>query len=219
MCHRHHGLFLITLLIFCTSEIARLHRQLSAREPQKRAAAAKRLGELHDQNSLPLLLPLLNDSSPEVRFEVALALGKIGNPDAITSLAEAIKTEPREDVAMVMTKSLGNLGPAAIDPLINLTVTSRPLVRMTACRALGRIGSHRAVDPLIRRLDDPDPNVRKTAIIALRRIGDPKGMEAIARKITSPDRTTEQTAEEALSGRGYDEQLDQIRHLLRTLRR
>ncbi len=77
----------------------------------------------------------------------------------------------------------------------------------------------RAVDPLIRRLDDPDPNVRRAAISALRRIGDQKGLSAIASKISSIDPVTQEAAAAALSGQGYEQQLEDIRTLLRHLGR
>ncbi len=209
----------IILLFACVSETARLRRQLTSSDPELRAQAAKRLGELKDKPSVPLLLTLLEDSMPAVRFEAGLALGNIGGPQAIEPLFDAIQKEPQEDIAMAFTKALGDLGAKALDRLIILTSAPRRLVRMTACRALGRIGSNKAVDPLIQRLNDPDPQVRKAAISALRRIGDPKGMDAIARKLASPDYTTEQAAEQALSGSGYEEQMDEIRSILRRLNR
>ncbi|NPV14554.1 HEAT repeat domain-containing protein [candidate division WOR-3 bacterium] len=213
-------LTLATILIFaCQSETARLRRQLTSSDPELRARAAKRLGELKDKPSVPLLLNLLEDSMPVVRFEAGLALGNIGDPQAIEPLFDAIQKEPQEDIAMAFTKALSDLGSKALDHLIILTSAPRRLVRMTACRALGRIGSNKAVDPLIPRLNDPDPQVRKAAISALRRIGDPKGMDAIARKLASPDYTDQEAAEQALGGSGYEEQMDEIRSILRRLNR
>jgi len=213
-------LLLATLLILaCQSETARLRKQLTSLDPELRADAAKRLGELKDKPSVPLLLNLLKDSVPVVRFEAGLALGKIGAKQAIEPLFNAITKEPQEDIAMAFTKALGDLGVDALDYLITLISAPRRLVRITACQALGKIGANKAVDPLIGRLNDPDPQVRKAAISALRRIGDPKGMAAIERKLASPDYTTQQAAEQALSGPGYEQQLDEIRSILRRLNR
>lgn len=206
-------LFLFFLLAY-GSETARLRKQLLAPDPELRARAAKRLGELKDKTVVPLLLNLLKDSLPLVRFEAGLALGKIGDPGAIEPLFDAVKREPYEEIAIAFTRVLGNFGTKALDPLINLTSSPRSLVRKTACQNLGSIGSNEAVDPLLRCLDDDDPQVRKAAISALRLIGDPRGVDAIARKLASPDRTTEQAAEDALSGRGYEEQMGKIRSLL-----
>ncbi len=212
-------LILLFLLFACVPETTRLRRQLNDPDPQTRANAARRLGELKDRNSLPLLVNLLNDSEPIVRFEAGLALGKIGDTTAIAPLFTAARNEPREDVAMAFTRALGDIGPAATDPLINLTGSPKTAVRIVACHELGRMRIKKAVDPLIRRLDDPDPNVRRKAIFALRRIGDQKGLSAIASKISSIDPVTEQAAEAALSGQGYEEQLGEIRALLRRFNR
>lgn len=205
--------FLLFFLLACSSEIARLHKQLLAPDPELRAQAAKRVGELKDKTAIPILLNLLEDSIPLVRFEAGVALGKIGDPGAIEPLFNAVKREPYEEIAIAFTKVFGNFGLKAVDPLINLTSSPRSLVRKTACQSLGRIGSNKAVDPLLRCLDDHDQEVRKAAISALRRIGDPRGMEAIAHKLASPDFATKQATEDALSGRGYEEQMKKIRSL------
>jgi HEAT repeat protein len=204
------------LFVFtCVSESVRLRQQLNSADPAIRADACERLGQLRDKKAAPLLIKLLQDTVPAVRFSAALALGNIGSAEAVAPLTRAIENEPREDVAMAMTRALADLGPPAIEPLIKLTGSIKPLVRMTACRGLGRIGAHQAVEPLVRRIDDPDPNVRRAAIFALRRIGDERGLEAIARRVQSPDWRTEENAEQALSGRGYEEQLERIRQILR----
>lgn len=208
------SLLFLFFLLACSSEIARLHKQLLAPDPELRAQSAKRVGELKDKTAVPILLNLLEDSLPLVRFEAGVALGKIGDPRAIELLFNAVKREPYEDIAIAFTRVLGNFGAKAVDPLINLTSSSRSLVRKTACQSLGRIGSNKAVDPLLRCLDDHDQQVRKAAISALRRIGDPRGMEAIAHKLANPDFATEPATEDALSGRGYEEQMKKIRSLL-----
>lgn len=207
-------LLVLLFLLACGSETARLRKQLLAPDPELRAQAAKRVGVLKDKTAVPILLNLLEDSLPLVRFEAGVALGKIGDPGAIEPLFTAVKREPYEDIAIAFIRALGNFGAKAIDPLINLTSSPRSLVRKTACQSLGRIGSSKAVDPLLRCLDDHDQQVRKAAISALRRIGDPRGMDAIADKLASPDRTTEQAAEDALSGRGYEDQMNKTRSLL-----
>lgn len=209
----------ITIFFSCVSESAQLRRQLQSPEPEVRADAAKRLGELRDKEAVPQLIALVRDTVPVVRFEAVLALGRIGAREAVKPIFEVAKGDKRDDVAMAATKALADIGSSATDPLIKLLTSPRPVVRMTAARGLGRLHAFKAVEPLIHLLRDRDPNVRRAAIAALRRIGDPKGMEAIAQLIASPDRTTEESAEEALSGRGYEEQLNEIRQLLRSFRR
>ncbi len=203
----------------CVSEVVSLRRQLNSPDPQVRADAAKRLGELRDRVAVPKLVTLLKDSVPLARFEAALALGKIGAPEAVEPLFEIANRDEREDVALAGTKALGDIGPKATEALIRLLGSPRAVVRLTAARGLGRMRAVAAVERLIQLLDDGDRNVRKAAISALRRIGDQRGMEAITRKLASPDQEIAAEAEEGLSGRGYQEQIEELRQLLRYYQR
>lgn len=209
---------ILILLSGCSSPSDRLRTDLKSPDPMIRAKACERLGQLKDRNAVPLLIELLADTIAPVRLNAALALAKIKDEMAIPHLAQRAEKETLEEVVEGMMRAFFDFGPAAIEPLIELSNSLNPLVRMGACQVLGKIGAHQAVEPLIRRLDDPDFNVRRAAIIALRRIGDHRGLEAIARKVQGPDQATEETAEEALSGRGYEEQLDRIKHILQQFR-
>jgi len=99
-------------------------------------------------------------------FNATLALAKIKDETAIPHLAQKAEKEPLEEVMMAVIQALTDFGPTAIEPLIKLTNSSKPLVRMAACQGLGRIDTHKSVEPLIRSIDDPDPNVRRAAICA-----------------------------------------------------
>jgi HEAT repeat protein len=214
------GLLILLLVVpdSCKNEVQRLRRDLSSPSPEVRAYAARRLGELRDRNSVPLLIRALNDSALIVSFEAALALGKIRDRSALIPLRELAGAGGKQDLAIAATKAIADFGLDGRDYLIELLDSPNPLIRLIACQGLGQIGANQAVEPLIRKLDDTDPLVRKAALRALRRIGDPRGMEAIIRKISSPDRITEQSVEEVLSGEGYPRDWEQFQPILRKLR-
>ncbi|MEO0086120.1 MAG: HEAT repeat domain-containing protein [candidate division WOR-3 bacterium] len=203
------------MLAACVSAVARARAGLKSDDPRTRAESARFLGEQRDKVAVPELCRLAQDSFAEVRFEVAIALGRIGDKRAVEPLFEACRAETRDDVASAQVKGLTDLGGPAIGALVELLGSPRPVVRTMAASGLGRLRANQGVERLIWLLDDRVVMVRKAAARALRRIGDPRGLDALARQIESPDRETELNAEEELSGRGYDEQLDQLRALLR----
>jgi len=90
-------------------------------------------------------------------------------------------------------------------------------VRAGAARALGKLQAPDAVDPLIWLLRDRDPDVRMAGIIALRQIGDERGMNAIAAAVQDTDPDVEGAAEKALSGEGYQDQLNRAKRVARQL--
>lgn len=61
--------------------------------PSLRGQAVEALGYLADENSLPYLIEAAHDSSDEVRFWAAFALGQIGGSEAETVLEEMARTD------------------------------------------------------------------------------------------------------------------------------
>jgi len=55
--------------------------------PTVRARAVLAIGRIQDSTSVPMLLPLLNDASVEVRREAVFALGQIGHKSARAACA------------------------------------------------------------------------------------------------------------------------------------
>ncbi|MEO0079294.1 MAG: HEAT repeat domain-containing protein [candidate division WOR-3 bacterium] len=199
----------------CGSEVARARKDLKSPDPQARAEAAQRVGRLRDRQAVPRLIQLLDDSVPVVRFEAALALGRIKDRRALEPLAQAAASEVRDDIAVAEVQSLADLGPPAIELLIGLTRAGKPFVRAMAARGLGRLRAQKGVESLIRLLGDPNGLVRRAAIRSLRSIGDARGLEAIMRKVSDTDQQVESEAFDALSGPGYEEELERVRGLLR----
>lgn len=60
----------------------KMMKDLSHRNPKKRAEAAEWLGQRREANAVPALIPLLTDGNDDVRSEAARALWRIGPPAA-----------------------------------------------------------------------------------------------------------------------------------------
>jgi len=160
---------------------------------------------------------LLQDSVPDVRKEAAAGLGLIGDSRACQPLADLFGIEQREEIQGAAVRSLVHIGTPSVQPLIGLLRSPRPAVRSGAAHALGKLQARDAVYPLIRLLRDSDRNVRMGAVYALRQIGDKRGLDAIATSVQDTDQEVERAAERALSGEGYQEQLNKAKRKIRQL--
>lgn len=205
------------LLSACGSKLPKLRAQLGDPDPAKRIAAIQALAAAKDRVSVPRIVELLKDTLPDVRKEAATALGIIGDSLASQPLADFYDKEQIPDVQDAGIRSLIKLSPYSVDPLIGLLNSIRPVVRSGAARALGRLGVRRAVDPIIGLSRDRDADVRIDAIFALRQIGDERGMDAIAAMAQDTNADVAGAAERALSGQGYEEQLNRMKRIIRRM--
>jgi putative heme-binding domain-containing protein len=137
----------------------------------------------------------------EVRREATWALCRIGNPDALSTLQQALSDED-EGVRLAAAHAVGLWrDQAAVSGLARLVGEETPAVRRRAAEALGRIGRPQAVPALLGglrkggdlflehsliyailrindrevtlpALADPDPKVRRAGLIALDQMKD-----------------------------------------------
>lgn len=147
-----------------------LSRALKSHDWIVRMHAVKALGRIQDPQSVPALIPLLQDTVKAVREEVSSALASIGEA-AIPGLLAALM-HPEWLVRLHAVESLGKTkSPQAVEPLLSaLFNDGDAAVREDAVRALGDIGDARAVDFLFTAMKDPA--LRTLAVEALGRIGD-----------------------------------------------
>ncbi len=78
--------------------------------PWIRAAAAKALGEIGDQEVVsPLSKSLKKDKNPYVRYSAAWALGEIGGRKTLSRLEKAFKREKDSRVRRVIKRSIAKI--------------------------------------------------------------------------------------------------------------
>ena len=170
--------------------------------------------------AVPLLIELLHDREPSVRYVAGYTLAGIG-PAARSSIPDLIETlrlpdrAARESVA----KTLAVAGPEAVKPVIRALRERDPKVRGGAAFALETMGGKagEAVPTLIAALSDPEPpddpctrrgpsfddwvrgdEPRPSAYeAALRAIG-PAAVPALLKQLDRPDRQAQAIAVRAL---------------------
>src|SRR6185369_16840083 len=86
------------------------------------------------------LLRLLNDDEARTRRRAALALGRVGLPEAVPPLQQALG-DAEFEVRQMVAFALGLIGDASARPaLLNALKDSEPIVQGRAAEALGAIG-------------------------------------------------------------------------------
>lgn len=132
-----------------------------------RSLAATRLMHLDDRRAIPVLIELMDDTSGQVRFAAALALGQREAEEARDVLLEHLRTDPNGDVRSMCVSSLGDIG-GAEDAILAALDDPHEHVRMTAVTTLNCHGTGEfAAVRLLKTLDDTDWTVRYFACCAL----------------------------------------------------
>lgn len=116
------------------------------------------------------LLPVLEDSAPEVRQ--AAALGLCSHPDE-TAIRPLIRALSDEDalVSDLARNALVVIGKPAIPSLLDVPREAPQRARINALRAIAEIGDHDAIPTLMAALDDDSVMMQHWAEEGLERLG------------------------------------------------
>ena len=164
-----------------------------------RIGVIEALGGIKSPRSVePLLQTLEKDTSNEVRWVAALALGEIGDSRAIPALVHTLSDAARYvrygsakaleqigwsaetdlesayySIALQEWGAVKKMGNAATGALIDMLKEEHPAIRTQIVEILGSIGSIEAKRSCDRVLRDPDPDVRWLAVLLSKRCGVP----------------------------------------------
>jgi len=148
-----------------TPAVEPLVAALKDRDPQGRTAAARALGRIRDARAVKPLVDALREK--EVREAALQALEEIGwkpQNDGHRALQLVIELENaqherRDEIA----RALAELGPPAVEPLMDALQTGDKEVRKAAAQALGVIGDPRAIESLMSLAADETRAIREGA--------------------------------------------------------
>ncbi len=147
-----------------------------------REDAALALGDLGDARAIPLLTQMLEDWRPGVRFACAVALGRLGRPEGVSSLQLARSLRLGDDFGQLNDQihemcafSLALLGDADVREPLEILLTSEnrlSLSRAEIIFALGELGDPESL-PLLHWLREEgiSEGLRRYTAIALGLLG------------------------------------------------
>ncbi|MBD3181400.1 hypothetical protein GF312_03850 [Candidatus Poribacteria bacterium] len=145
-----------------------------------------------------------------LQVSAASILGTIGDPDAIPSLIVAMQRETTFDatetekanaasVRSGASSALVDIGPAAVEPLIDVLKNSRNNNAVeNAASILGSIGDDRAVEPLIAALKDERKSLRSMAADSLGTLKDRRAVPQLIEALKDEDAVTRANAAASL---------------------
>lgn len=185
-----------------------------------RMSAAVALGDVKAREALPALSELVLGTLPPAkgytlfnpvdvgaaRWMAARALGRIGDPLAVTPLVDAL-LQNDGDLGVFVAEALGHLGDRRAVPALLEAAGPRPEPALRGIvDALGRLGDARAIPLLLDLLESGKEDVRHAAVVAL---GQLRGQAAVAalKKASRDDhaqyvRESAAAALEGIQGRG-----------------
>jgi quinoprotein glucose dehydrogenase len=108
-------------------------------DAEVRAQCAKLAGERRERRFVPELIKLLKDDAPRARFFAAIALGRIGKPEAVPAILDMLRENADKDAYLRHAGVMGLAGCADVDSLARLATHESASVRMGALLALRRL--------------------------------------------------------------------------------
>lgn len=158
---------------------------LADADPEAAAQAARTLGDARCAKALPGLLALVADSrNPRGQFFSALALGKLGRPEAAPAVVAMLRANDNRDPFLRHAGVMALAGLQNLPALIADSEDSAPSVRMAALLALRR----QSRPEVARFLRDSDPAVAVEAALAITDAGIYPALSDLAGLLGDTDR-------------------------------
>ena len=189
--------------------VAALSPLLNDKDELVRREGAFALGTVGDAAAAPLLIrSMRSDKSLEVRSSAAAALGKTGNPDAVSPLAAVFSQSPSEDNELLRRSAARSIGQIAQIMRSGKTRVVTPQnflpekYKDIDSRPSPDLSSHfrSAVGVLIRVLENSSEadDTRREAAFALGAIGDRSAESVLTKYTSSSDVYLAEISKEAL---------------------
>ncbi len=145
-----------------------LFNAISRFEWKQRQEMADALGLSGFSAALPVLLRLLKDSDYDVRRSTAHSLGTIGQPEAISDLADVVQQDSNEGVRAYAALSLARLG-ESIEADLAATLLQAPFSasQLRGASALMRLGNRAgrgALRRMVEQSSSPFPELAAAAL-------------------------------------------------------
>jgi hypothetical protein len=134
-----------------------------------RMLAAKLLRKLISQRTIFVLLELLRDVDPRVRYEALITARKVKRPETWSILIELLNSPMYGHHAAAALKEAGEAVLPTLDAAFHKSSQS-DLVMLRVVQIMGRIGGPMALELLWKKADYPDKRIVKQILYTLRYI-------------------------------------------------
>lgn len=134
-----------------------------------RILAAKLLRKLTDPKTIFVLLELLRDVDPKVRFEALYTARKVNRPETWPVLIELLGTPTYTHLAGAALKEVGEKVLNSLEAAFHKSGQS-DIVMLRIVQIMGKIGSRHALNLLWKKADFPDKRIVKQILYSLRYI-------------------------------------------------
>ena len=200
--------------------IAALCSCLEQENERTRWCAVQTLARLEAREAFSALVAgLSRDPDPDVRMEIAQALGTFADSAAVQPLVNALHDDPEGDVRLEACKALGNIcDPRAVDALITCLQTEDAfglddweteddigfdvgwVLQREALERLGTLGDPRAVDAVIQLLaSDEYDDLQETGLRVLAMLGGEHALAYVLQHLRRGSDTARRRAARALA--------------------
>jgi len=155
---------------------------LSDQDPVVREEAIFALGWFGHSAAAPELLKVLLDTENDckIRYSVALALGEIKDPSAVSELISFFQNENEDYIRRFSAINLGKISdPRAREVLVHTLKNGSNKLRLPAASALGYFRDPSVVPDLVKALSDPDNDTAWCCARSLGMIGDASAVPAL----------------------------------------
>lgn len=163
------------LLSISTDKLMKLSKSIKQND---RILAAKLLRKLISQKTIFILLELLRDVDPKVRFEALLTARKTKRTETWPVLIEMLSSPTYGHYAAAALKEAGEIVLPTLEAAFHKSGQT-DLVMLRIVQIMGRIGGDQALQLLWKKADYPDKRIVKQILYSLRYINyQAKGREA-----------------------------------------
>lgn len=129
------------------------------------------LGHIRDPRAFPVLVAMLEDPAPEIRYDAAMALGLLGDLRAVPILLDKARLRDiGDEVALGATQGLCELGKEAVPALLQALPEVSETVQQTIVWALMRADAPDVLPVLRAMLPEASPSLRETLEEAIEEI-------------------------------------------------